>query len=72
VSSFPPGVTGWETESRWRDFIEAKDAILSTLSMPLRISHLRRRGREIGLAFRRDRPMRPRQMERLGQIGEHS
>ncbi len=56
-------------ESRWNCFIEAKDALLSVLCMPLSLTHLHRRGREIASAFRRARRRRPRQMQKLHGLG---
>ena len=69
MSSFPPGATGSLEESRWNCFIEAKDALLSVLGMPLSIPHLYRRGRTIAHAFRRARPRRPRQLQQFQDTG---
>lgn len=41
---FPPGVSISPRRSRWREFIEARDAVLGILSLPLRPSELLSRG----------------------------
>jgi hypothetical protein len=65
---FPPGDTGCRDERRWQVFKEVRDSVLAVLQMPLPLEHLLSRGPVIASSLCENRPLRPRQMQRLEKL----
>lgn len=62
---FPPGDILHEDCSRWKMFIEVRDALVAVLAPALSLGHLLRHGRRIQQALAQKNVGRPGQLTRL-------
>jgi hypothetical protein len=58
----------FDSVSRWRVFLEARDTLRQVLAQPIPLSQLIRHGRQIALALRVKRRNRPMQLTQLRRI----